>query len=304
MTETGRGVAYATAAYLFWGLSPLYWKLLAAVPSRELLAHRVVWCALLLTGLLVFRRRLGELRAVLRSGGGLGTLLVTTVLIAANWYLYIWAVNHDRVLAASLGYYINPLVTVLLGMVVLRERLSRWQWASLGLAAVGVAVMVARVGEVPWLSLAMAVTFAFYSLLRKRVAAGPAAGLLVETALLSPVALGYLLVAAGAGGAFGRGVGGFGPLAAGLLLAASGAITALPLLWFTHGARLLPLSTVGLLQYLAPSAQFLLAVFVYGEPFAAGHLAAFVCIWAALALFTADVRRRYRRSAAIPTSRS
>lgn len=296
MTDTGRGVVYATAAYLFWGLSPLYWKLLATVPARQLLAHRVVWCALLLVLLMAARRRLGEVAAVFRAGGGAWTLLGTTALIAVNWYAYIWAVNHDQVLAASLGYYINPLVTVLLGMVFLHERLSRLQWVSLALAAVGVGVMVARVGVVPWLSLLLAVTFAFYGLLRKRVAAGPQAGLLVETALLTPLALSYLVVLGVRGeGAFGGGVPGLGAGATALLLAAAGAVTALPLVWFTYGARRLPLSTVGLLQYLAPSSQFLLAVLLYREPFAAGHLAAFVCIWAALAIFTVDARRRYRR---------
>jgi chloramphenicol-sensitive protein RarD len=288
---TRRGMVWATAAFLWWGLSPVYWKALAGVAAEQLLAHRVLWSLALLVVLLTLRRSWRAVGAAVTRPRTLGTLLLTTGLIAVNWYTYIWAMAADRVLEASLGYYVNPLVNVLLGVVFLRERLRRAQTVAVALAAVGVAALTAEVGRVPWVSLLLALTFGFYGLLRKTVAAGPLVGLAVETALLAPVALVWLarLHAAG-GGALGA-----GPGRVDLLIVASGVITVAPLVWFTRGARLLPLSTLGLLQYLAPTLQFLLAVAVYREPFSALHLAAFALIWAGLALFTWDLRRRLGR---------
>jgi chloramphenicol-sensitive protein RarD len=293
--EPGRsarhGVAWATAAFLWWGLSPLYWKALGGVDAGQLLAHRVAWSLALLVALLAARGRGPELRAALARPRTLATLVATTALIGANWFTYIWAVGAERVLEASLGYYVNPLVNVLLGMLFLRERLRRAQGLAVLLAAAGVAVLTAEVGRLPWVALVLALTFGFYGLLRKTVAAGPEVGLAVETALLAPFALAWLvrLHAAGAG-AFGH-----GPAAIDLLLVASGVITVLPMVWFTRGARLLPLSTLGLLQYLSPTLQFLLAVAVYREPFTAAHLLAFGLIWSGLAVFTWDLRRRLAR---------
>lgn len=296
MSRTRTGLAYAIAAFLWWGLSPIYWKLLDHVSASELLAHRVVWLCALLAVLLAARGRLAELVAAVRSRRVMLTLLVTTGLIAVNWFTFIWAVNSERTLEASLGYFINPLVSVLLGLVVLRERLSRAQGLALGLAAAGVALLTARVGQVPWAALTLAFSFGFYGLLRKTVDAGPTVGLLVETLLLSPLALVYLIrLQASGGGAFGT----ISPATDGLI-AVSGVVTALPLLWFTHGARRLPLSTIGFLQYLAPTVQFLLAVFAFREPFTPAHLAAFGLIWAALAVFSVDARERYRASRRVP----
>jgi chloramphenicol-sensitive protein RarD len=291
--ETRRGVAFAGAAFLFWGLSPIYWKALGAVPASEVLAHRIVWSMALLVAMLVARRRGRELLAAVRRRRTLATLVVTTALIAVNWYVYIWAMAAERVLEASLGYFINPLVNVLLGVVFLRERLSRPQAAAVALAAVGVAVLTIEVGRVPWVALILAASFGVYGLLRKTVDAGPQVGLAIETALLTPLTLLWLgrLHSAG-GGAFGS-----GGLATDLLLAGAGAVTVVPLVWFTQGARLLPLSALGLIQYLAPTIQFLLAVLVYREPFSTTHLAAFAVIWAGLAVFTWDLRRRVRREA-------
>jgi chloramphenicol-sensitive protein RarD len=289
--ETRQGVAFAGAAFLFWGLSPIYWKALGAVPASEVLAHRIVWSMVLLVAMLVAKRRGRELAAAVRRPRTLATLVVTTALIAVNWYVYIWAMAAERVLEASLGYFVNPLVNVLLGVVFLRERLSRAQAAAVVLAAVGVAVLTVEVGRVPWVALALAGTFGLYGLLRKTVDAGPQVGLAVETAILTPLTLVWLgSVHAAGGGAFGR-----GDVAVDLLLAGSGAITVLPLVWFTAGARLLPLSALGLLQYLAPTLQFLLAVLVYREPFTTAHLVAFAIIWAGLAVFTWDLRRRVRQ---------
>jgi len=298
MHATRLGILLATGAYLIWGLSPIYWKAVGSVPAGQQLAHRILWCALMLGALLSFQRRWPEARAVLRSRRVIWMLLVSTALIATNWLTYLWAVATERILEASLGYFINPLVTVLLGMMFLRERLRRSQGVALALATVGVVILTVRLGLVPWISLVLAFSFGFYSLVRKEVQAGPEVGLFVETLLLAPFMVVVLLRAEAAGaGAFGH-----AGLPMDLLLVAAGAITAVPLLLFTHGARRLPLSTVGFLQYLAPCLQFLLAVAVYGEPFTPSHLAAFLFIWTALAVFTWDSWQRGRkRPARSPT---
>jgi chloramphenicol-sensitive protein RarD len=294
--DTHRGVAFAGAAFLFWGLAPIYWKALGAVTPLEISAHRIVWSFVLLAVLLGVRRRGGEVAAAVRRPRTLGTLLLTTALIAVNWYTYIWAMAAERVLEASLGYFVNPLVNVLLGVLFLRERLSRPQAVAVALAGVGVAVLTFEVGRVPWVALALAGTFGFYGLLRKTVDAGPQVGLAIETAILTPLTLVWLarLHAAG-GGAFAS-----GDVGVDLLLAGAGAITVLPLVWFTAGARLLPLSALGLIQYLAPTMQFVLAIVVYREPFGAAHFVAFTIIWIGLAVFTWDLRRRVRRGAQRP----
>jgi chloramphenicol-sensitive protein RarD len=269
---------------------PVYWKLLAAVPAHEILAHRIVWSVPLLAGWLAVRGRGGELRAAVAAPRVLAVLAVTTVLIAGNWWTYIWAVNSGRIVEASLGYFINPLVSVVLGVIFLRERLGRRRVLALALAAAGVAVLTLRLGRLPWVAFALALSFGLYGLLRKQVRAEAETGLLVETAFLWPFALGFLWLREAAGeAAFGHtGTGG------GVLLAATGVVTVLPLVWFTRGARRLPLATIGFLQYLAPTLQFLLGVAVYREPFTAGHLAAFALIWAGLAVFTVDLRARAR----------
>lgn len=288
MRSDTRGLLYTLGAFIIWGLSPLFWKALLSVPAGQLLAHRIVWAALILGILLTVQRRWAEARSALASRRVVPTLLATTVLIGTNWWIYVWAIVTERVLQASLGYYINPLVTVLLAMVFLGEKLDRAQWVSLALAAAGVAVLILRLGEFPWIALVLAVSFAFYGLLRKQVRAEAEVGLLVETGILTPIMIAYLVRADLLGqGAFshqGLGVDG--------LLVSAGAITAVPLLLFTHGARRLPLATIGFLQYLAPTLQFLLAVVVFREPFTGSHLTAFGCIWAALALFTWDLHRR------------
>lgn len=284
------GFVFATGAYLIWGLSPLFWKLLTGVPPFEQLAHRVLWCAVLLAGVLTAGGRWGELARALGQGRVVLTLVASTVFIAANWFVYLYAVVEERIVEASLGYFINPLVTVLLGLLVLGERLSRAQGVALLLAAGGVALLTYHLGQLPWISLVLACSFGLYGLLRKTVDASPEVGLLAEALLLSPLLLAWLLrEEVTGGGAFGAG--GWG--VRGLLLA-TGVITAVPLLLFTHGARRLPLSTVGFLQYLAPTCQFLLAVLVYREPFDLHQLGAFVLIWLGLVVFTADARRHWR----------
>jgi len=289
--ETRAGVAFAGGAFLIWGITPVYWKLLKHVPALELLAHRIVWALVLVAAWMTLRRRWPDLLAAVRRPRTLAALLASTACIAVNWGLFIWAVNTDRVLSTSLGYYINPLVSVLLGLVVLRERLNRRQWLAVGLAAAAVAILTARVGHLPWISLALAFSFGFYGLLRKTVSSDAVVGLTFEAAALTPLCLAFL------GWRERLGVAAFGHqgLAVDLLLIAAGAVTAIPLLLFTLGARRLPLSTVGLLQYIAPTCTFLLAVFLYAEPFTPAHGVAFALIWAALAIYTLDLRSRLRR---------
>jgi chloramphenicol-sensitive protein RarD len=287
-SEVRAGVLYGMAAYLFWGLSIFYFKAIAGVPPLEILAHRILWSVPLLLAWLAARGRLGELRAVLRARRTVGILLVTTVLIAVNWLVFIFAVSTGRVVQASLGYYVNPLLNVVLGMVFLGERLRRVQWASVLLAATGVAYLAASLGSLPVISLILATTFGLYGLLRKTVPADGPVALTVETGLLLPVMIGYLAVQAG------RGEMAFlhGRWTTDLLLLLAGLITTMPLLWFTNAVRRLRLATIGFLQYLSPSLQLFLAVVVYREPFTRTHLVTFSFIWAALALYSFDALRR------------
>ncbi len=280
-------MAATAGAFALWGFIPLYWKLIADLPATEVLAHRIAWSLPWLALLLALRRRGREVRRVLGSPRACGILLASTFLIAANWLAFLWAVSHDRVLDSSLGYYINPLVSVFLGSVVLGERLRGAQWLAVSLAAAGVTVLTVRHG-LPWASLVMAFSFGSYGLLRKIVDAPPMVGLFVEIGLLTPIAAGYLVwLRANGEGAFAA-----GDTSTSLLLAAAGPVTVGPLLLFAEGIRRLTLATVGFLQYMTPTGHFVLAVTVFGEPFDAAHLAAFACIWTALAFYTIDLRRR------------
>ncbi len=277
------GVVYALAAYTFWGIVPLYWKLLDALPTPEILAHRVLWTLLIVAALLAATGRLGELRATLRSGPRLGALLLSALLIGGNWGVFLWAMLHERVLETSLGYYLNPLVNVALGGLFLGERLRPAAWVAVALAGSGVAVMAIGAGGLPWVSLFLAGTFALYGLVRKLAPVRPLVGLAVETALLAPLAAGYLVWRAGElEPVFGQ------ELRTSLLLAGGGLVTAFPLLNFAAAARRLWLTTLGLFQYIAPSLTFLLAVAVFREPFQASQGLTFVLIWTALAVYTAD----------------
>ncbi|MGB0564279.1 MAG: EamA family transporter RarD [Spirulinaceae cyanobacterium] len=278
------GIFYALLAYGSWGLLPIYWKLFGDVPAVEVLSHRMIWSLVFLLGLLLGQQRLDELKAVVRSPPRLRVLLLTATLIAFNWGIYIYGVNSDRVVETSLGYYINPLVTVLLGTVILRERLNRLQWLAVGLATVGVVHFVWDLGQVPWIALGLALSFAFYGLLRKVTAVTPLVGLAVETLTIAPLLLilvGYWQV---------QGVGHFGrtlPLT--LLFMGAGIVTSLPLLWFNNAAQRLPLSAMGFFQYIAPSLALLLGVFRYQEPFTPTHALTFGCIWLALGLYSVNL---------------
>jgi chloramphenicol-sensitive protein RarD len=290
--ESGRslGLAAGIAAYGSWGLVPLYFKLVGAARPLEVLSHRVVWSVVFLLALLARRRALGELGAALRPGRTLALLSGSAVLIAVNWLVYIWAVDEGRVLEGSLGYFITPLVNVVLGVLVLGERLALPVVLALGVAGGGVAYLTASLGHAPWTSLVLAVSFGSYGLLRKLAPVPATVGLTVETLVLGPLALAYLLWATASGHlAFRTG----GPALA-VLLVLAGPITAVPLIFFAAAARRLPLTTLGFLQYLSPTLQFLLAVLLFKEPLDRPRAVAFACIWAGLAIFTAYSLRRLR----------
>ena len=290
MTSTRRGTLYGAAAYLMWGLFPLYWPLLRPAGSFEVLAHRIVWSLVVVLALLALTRRLPAVRAAVADRRRLAMLTLAAVVIAVNWVTFIWGVTHDRVVEVSLGYFVNPIVTVLLGVVVLGERLRPAQWAALGAAAVAVVVLTVENGRPPWLALVLAFSFATYGLLKKTAGVGAVEGLVVETAVLLPVAAGYLaLLGVSGAGTFGT----EGPGHA-VLLALSGLVTAVPLLAFGAAASRVTLTTLGLLQYLAPTIQFVLGVTLFGEPLPLAKLVGFLLVWSGLALFTADLVRSSR----------
>ena len=293
--QARQGLLLGIAAYSLWGVLPIYFKLLRAVPSVDIVAHRIVWSVPVLAVLLSVFGAWAELRRTLRNRRAMLLLCITALLIAANWLLYVYAVNSGHILAGSLGYYLNPLANVLLGRIVLKERLSGLQWAAVALAAAGIAALAAGALGQLWISLALCLSFASYGLLRKIAPVDAAAGLAIETALLSPFAAAWLAWS------FSSGQPTFGASNAdAALLAAAGVITTVPLLLFTAAARRLAYSTLGMLQFLAPTFQFLIAVLLYGEPFTRAHAIAFGAIWAALALYVVALVRNARADVTIP----
>ncbi|MEO0511625.1 MAG: EamA family transporter RarD [Planctomycetota bacterium] len=293
--HVGHGLAFALTAYLWWGFMAFYFKAVAHVSPFLVLSHRIVWCSLALIPLLTLRRQWPEVRSLMRSGSAFAQLSVATLLIAVNWGVFIYAISVNRLAEASLGYFINPLISVLLGMLFLGERLRPAQWVALVFAACGVAYLTVRTDSLPWISLTLAVTFGFYGLVRKRSPAGPLVGLFFETSLLTPLAGGFLVFAAVTGSAGNLGVTlpekSFAWVTAPVewtLLIGGGLITAVPLLCFAAATRRLRLSTVGFVQYLAPTLQFLIAVLIFGEPFDAVRLVSFGMIWLAVLTFIAD----------------
>jgi chloramphenicol-sensitive protein RarD len=298
VTDTRRGLAYGVAAYVLWGIVPVYWKLLGDVSPVEILAHRVAWGVVAFVAIVWIAGATPAVRAALADRRTLAMMALSGTLLVINWGTFIGAVATGHLLDASLGYFINPLVSVGLGTLVLRERLRRLQWIAIGLAVTGVVILIWRAGQVPWISVVLATTFGSYGLVRKLARVESLAGSTLETALLAPLAVIYLVVLAARGG------GGLGHASAGtqLLLLSTGVVTAGPLLLFTSAARRLPLSTIGFLQYLAPTGQFVLAVGVYGEAFARDQLLAFGFIWLGLAAFSADLVRQ-ARALALPAMR-
>jgi chloramphenicol-sensitive protein RarD len=278
------------AAFTTWGLIPGYWKLLKAVPAPEILAHRFVWTSLFLTLLLSWQRRWKEVKANLRSRRTVLYCLASGSTVSINWFLFIWAVNIGRVIETSLGYFMTPLVNVLLGALVLGERLNRLQFLSVSLAAVAVLNLTFGYGRLPWVALSLCMSFGLYGLLRKKSGTAAIPGLFFETILLLPIAVAYLVLLRINGQLiFGRADG----FLTGLLTT-TGIVTAIPLVWFGYAARHLPLTTIGFLQYLAPTGSFFLGVFAYHEPFTRAHLITFGLIWTALAIFSFDAVKRWR----------
>ncbi|WAJ37041.1 EamA family transporter RarD [Pseudomonas sp. GOM7] len=286
-----RGYLLGLTAYIIWGMFPLYFKALQAVPALEIIVHRALWSALFGALLLAVWKHPGWWRELREHPRRLLVLAGCGLLIASNWLIYVWAVNNDRMLEASLGYYINPLVNVLLGLLILGERLRRLQWLAVGLAALGVLQQVWQVGSLPWVSLALALTFGFYGLIRKQAPVAALPGLVVETWLLLPVALIWLALHPAAM----SGQAGFWSSGEVLLLALAGPITLIPLVCFNAAARHLPYTTLGFLQYIAPTLVMLQAVLLFGERLDPARLMAFACIWAGLVVYSLDIWINSRR---------
>lgn len=284
MLTMRKGVLFAAISYTIWGLFPLYFKSLHSVPALEILLNRMLWSLVFLLGVLTWRKQWRWIGNAVRQPKLLAGFAGSALLLSANWFVYIWAINHDHVIDASLGYFITPLVNVLLGFVLLRERLRPGQWLAVALAAAGVAWLTWQAGHLPWIGLILAVTFGTYGLIRKTSQLGPLEGLSLETAMLFPFAFGYLAWLS---------LDGQNALITQtpdvkLLLLASGPITAIPLLLFAAGARRIPMTTLGLLQYIAPSLQLLLGVLLFSEPFDSHRLTGFLAIWAALLVYSVE----------------
>lgn len=290
-----QGVIFALAAYTFWGVAPVYFKLVKQVPAFEILAHRIIWAFVLVLVLIIAMRRMDRILPIVRRPKLILRLAIATVLLGGNWFLFIWAINTDHLLDASLGYYINPLLNVAIGMAFFGEKMRRLQLVAIALAVTGVAIQVITFGAVPWVAIALAASFATYGAIRKRLPVDSISGLWLETAILTPVMLCYLVFFADSSAS---------DLSANSwqlngLLVAAGLVTTIPLLCFTAAAQRIRYSTLGFFQYIAPSLMFLLAVLAYGEPLEQSKLLTFVIIWSALALYTIDSilqRQRNRRT--------
>ncbi|MCC4108031.1 EamA family transporter RarD [Serratia ureilytica] len=289
--QTRQGIFFALAAYFMWGIAPAYFKLIQQVSADEILTHRVIWSFFFMLALITLGRNWPKVRAACQNRKRLLLLAVTALLIGGNWLLFIWAVNNHHMLEASLGYFINPLVNVLLGMLFLGERFRRMQWVAVALAFTGVLVQLWQFGSLPIIGLGLAFSFAFYGLLRKKIAIDAQTGMLIETLWLLPVAAAYLFLFADSPTSHLSA----NPWSLNLLLVAAGIVTTVPLLCFTAAATRLRLSTLGFFQYLGPTLMFLLAVTFYGETVGQDKLVTFGFIWAALILFTLDALYTQRK---------
>lgn len=291
------GLTHALCAYTIWGFMPLFFKQLVAISALEVVAHRILWSVPLLLLILWLRKRLPEFGQVLRDPHTLRLMLLSATLIATNWLIYIWAVTQNQILAASLGYYLNPLLNVVLGYFFLKERLKPVQWLAVAMAATGVAILAAETLSTIWISLALAASFGLYGMVRKLAPVKSVPGLAAETTLLLPIAAGYAFWAFAYDASPGFGF----SLRTDLFLVLGGAITAVPLLFFASAAKQLSMATLGFVQYIGPTIQFLLGVFLYQEPLTASHLICFGLIWAALVLYSGDAllaaRKSYRAKA-------
>jgi chloramphenicol-sensitive protein RarD len=288
-----RGLAAGALAFTVWGVFPLYLYQLREVPAVQVIAHRISWSCVFVIGWLLWRGELGELRGIFARPLLLARLLLSALLISCNWLVYVWSVSHAHVVDTSLGYYINPLLNVVLGVLVLHERLNRWQWSAVALAAIAVAYLTVQAGHPPWIACALALSFSLYGLVRKVISVEALPGLATETLLLLPLVVAFLLWCAATGsGAFGTA----GARVSALLIG-SGLVTAVPLYLFAYAARRLPYSTVGVLQYIGPSLQLVIAVVVFHESFGSARALGFALIWIALAIYAFDGLRSARAAA-------
>ncbi len=297
---SSKGAVYAVLAYVCWGLFPFYWKQVAAVPSEQVIAHRVVWSFVMLTAVIAWRGDVGRIWRASRQPGVLGIYTAAALLISGNWYGFIWGVSHNFIVETSLGYFINPLVSVVLGVVFFRERLRSLQWAAVGCATAGVLYLAMSYGRVPWLSLWIALTFAGYGAVKKKAPLAAENGLTLETSLLVLPALVFLVFSDQ------RGVGAWGHvgLATTAYLTGGGLVTTIPLLLFASAVQVIPLTLVGILQFVMPTLQFLSGVLAYGEPFAPDQRIGFGAVWAGLVLFGIDSSARREPSARTRSPRS
>ncbi|WP_255233827.1 EamA family transporter RarD [Bacillus altitudinis] len=288
--QQSKGVLYTAASFTLWGLFPLYWKLMEHISSGEILAHRIIWSFVFMCGILLYlkqvRPAMQTVKGLMIDGKALFSLLLSAILISVNWYVYIWAVNHDLMLEASLGYYINPLVSVLLGIIFLKERLNKMQTTAILIAAAGVIISTVQYGSFPVVAFVLAFSFGFYGLIKKRMSFTSAIGLTIETLLLAPAALVYLFFLKEP--VVTMNPSSFGSLG---LLFFAGVFTAVPLLLFSEGAKRIPLYQVGILQYIAPTITLFLGLFVYHEHLSAAKIVTFLCIWVAILLFTTSQLR-------------
>ncbi|GIL03192.1 MAG: permease [Alphaproteobacteria bacterium] len=296
--DTREGFYYALAAYSLWGVLPFYMKAVAHIPAAEVVAHRIVWSVPLAGLLLVWLGRTGDIARALRTPATLAQGALTAAIITINWGIYVWAIGAGRTVETALGYYINPLFSVFLAAVILGERLSRVQIVAIGLAVAAVALLTVHAGGLPWVSLGLTVSWGFYALFKKTLPVGAAQGFFLEVLLLSLPATAYILWLEMAGAGHFRLT---GALDTGLLLFA-GAVTAIPLILYANGAKLLRLSTIGIMQYIAPTMIFFVAVFAFGEPFDSVRAAAFALIWTALVLYSWSLLRERRRGPSTPAA--
>lgn len=286
-----KGIAYAIGAYVIWGVLPIYLKWLHTVPALQIVSHRILWSCLLLGGVIFLARQWTAFRAMAVTPRVVRTYAIAALLIAVNWLTYVWAVDADRIVEVSLGYFINPIVSVVMGVIFLRERLRAWQWLPVGMVVTGVLYLTVSYGTLPWLALILAFSFGIYGLIKKTAPLSALHGLTLETAILLLPALSWLIYA----DAIGNGAFLHESIGTDILLIAAGPVTAIPLLLFAAAAQRIPLTLIGILQYIAPSLQFLIGVFVYHEAFTQAQLTGYGIVWMALIIFAIESMHAHRR---------
>ena len=290
--EEFSGITYSLAAFIVWGVLPLYWKALKVVPAGEILAHRIIWSFLFVSVIVTVTKRWNGFKEVLKSRSKRVAVIVSAVIISANWFIYIWAVNNNHIVETSLGYYISPLLSIVLGVVVLKEKLTKWQAIAVIFATIGVGIITMEYGRIPWIAITLALTFGVYGLVKKLVNVDSIIALTLETVIVAPIALIYL------GNKEVQGTGIFFAASPDitLLLVFSGVATATPLLWFALGAQKIPLSTIGFIQYLAPTIALAIGVLIFKESFTAIHGVSFGLIWFALTIYSVSSTKLFRRA--------